>query len=43
MRGEKILEKIFASLNDLSISTSIDYFGTGYSSLSYIQQFSFNR
>lgn len=43
MRGEKILEKIFASLNDLSISTSIDDFGTGYSSLSYIQQFSFNR
>lgn len=43
MRGETTLEEIFASLADLSISTSIDDFGTGYSSLSYIQEFSFNR
>lgn len=43
MRGETTLEEIFASLDDLSISTSIDDFGTGYSSLSYIQEFSFDR
>jgi diguanylate cyclase (GGDEF)-like protein len=43
MRGEITLGEIFASLDDLSISTSIDDFGTGYSSLSYIQEFSFNR
>lgn len=43
MRGEKTLEEIFTSLEELSISTSIDDFGTGYSSLSYIKKFSFQR
>ncbi len=43
MKGETTLEEIFASLDELSISTSIDDFGTGYSSLSYIQEFSFER